>query len=496
MSILNITNTGTRWRVFEKKYLEKHFGEITNLTIGSEYSKEELSKFEYAIWRPNTEESKPWEVKWMIDLCNNMPNTKHINSPKSFINYHAKDSCFNVWKAKNIPHPKYITYDNHKDFSRDLNFKTPFLIRLNNMCSGRGSYLINNQSDLNDKFNVLESEHVNQKERFPTTKKMCVEFIDAKTSEGYNLSYRIIVSGNSIVTGYARLSTANDWVAITGKFKTEMSGDFVKYQKRCEKICKDYHEQIVNSVHSLGLDLQGVDLIEDSKGNIYILEVQPGFSCGYEEWGGPFYNPNYPELVKFLVEHKDRLEKEIPFYYFNWLNKETLFNKVFQNLKVHMNNKKQKKKLYCDIDSTINNHWIRVQKWSNNGVCNWNKALSRKEIMKDEVLPGALEKLEILSEDYEIHFLTARNFANAYSITKDWLDLKGFKYESINVVKKSKDKPEFLELNGSDLFIDDLSAGQERGPSYVNLYKDTILDLENRKINYIIFKGNWKEING
>jgi hypothetical protein len=153
-----------------------------------------------------------------------------------------------------------------------------------------------------------------------------------------------------------------------------------------------------------------------------------------------------------------------------------------------------KKQLYCDIDSTINNHWVRVHKWSNNGNCDWDKALSRAEIMKDDVLPGALEKLELLSKDYEIHFLTARNFADAYNITKDWLDLKGFQYESINVVKKSKDKPEFLELNGSDLFIDDLSAGQERGPSYINLYHDTIADLEARKINYIIFKGDWSKI--
>ena len=160
-----------------------------------------------------------------------------------------------------------------------------------------------------------------------------------------------------------------------------------------------------------------------------------------------------------------------------------------------MNNKKQRKKLYCDIDSTINNHWERIHRWSNNGICNWEKALSRDEIMKDEVLPGVIEKLTKLSEEYEIHFLTARNFVDAYNITKDWLDLKGIKYESINVVKKSKDKPEFLSNNGCDLFIDDLSTDQEKGPSYINLYNETIKDLENRKINYIIFKGNWSDVN-
>jgi len=495
MSILNISNNGTRWRVFEKKYLEKYFGKVQDIVIGSEYKAEELSGFEYAIWRPNTEESQPWEIKWMTELCNKMPNTKHINSPKYFINYHAKDYCFNVWKAKGIPHPKYINYTNSDDFNRDLTFGLPFLLRVNNMCSGRGSHLITNPESLNQKAEALEYEYTSQKKKFPTTNKMCVEFIDAKTPEGYNLSYRIIVSGNDIVTGYARLSTANDWVAITGKFKPEMASDFVKYQKRCADICKKYKKEIVNSVKFLGLDLQGVDVIEDRSGNIYILEVQPGFSCGYEEWGGPFYNPNYPDLVKFLVNNKTSLENEIPFYYFNWLNKETLFDKIFSNLKDYMDNKKQRKKLYCDIDSTINNHWVRVGKWSKDGKCDWSRATSREEVMKDDVLPGALEKLQELSKEYEIHFLTARNYKDAYSITKDWLDSKGFTYESINVVKKSIDKPEFLELNGCDLFIDDLSAGQERGPSYVNLYHETIAQLDARNLNYIIFKGAWGDIN-
>ena len=495
MSVLNVTNNGTRWRVFEKEWLERHLGDVTDLTIGNEYDINSYSNIEYVFWRPNTEESKPWEIKWMIDLCNKLPNCKHINSPKYFLNYHGKDYTFNIWKSKNIPHPKYISYESFNDFNRDINFSTPMLVRVNNMCSGRGSFLVKTEDELNKKATELETIYNKQKLILPTTNKMAVEFIDVRTPENYNMSYRVIVSGNKIITGYARLSQSNDWVAITGKFKKEMAEDFVKYQKRCDEICKTYEKEIINSVHSLGLDLQGVDIIEDKNGKIYILEVQPGFSCGYPEWGGPFYNPNYPELVNFLTKNKKRLIKEIPFYYLGWLNKESLFDNIFFNLKMHMNNKKQRKKLYCDIDSTINNHWERVHRWSNNGECNWSKALSREEIMKDEVLPGAKETLERLSDKYEIHFLTARNFADAYNITKDWLDLKGFKYESINVVKKSKDKPEFLELNGSDLFIDDLSAGQERGPSYVNLYTETISDLESRGLRYIIFKGDWNDIN-
>lgn len=156
-----------------------------------------------------------------------------------------------------------------------------------------------------------------------------------------------------------------------------------------------------------------------------------------------------------------------------------------------------KKQLYCDIDSTINNHWIRVQKWalpSFPGRSIHSNAWKREEVLKDEPLPGALEMILKFSEDWDVHFLTARNFPNAYDITKEWLDLKGFPYKSINVVRRSIHKPPFLSERRCDLFIDDLSAGQEYGPSYVNLYKDTISELERLQINFIVFNGDWTEV--
>ena len=156
-----------------------------------------------------------------------------------------------------------------------------------------------------------------------------------------------------------------------------------------------------------------------------------------------------------------------------------------------------KKQLYWDIDSTLNNHWVRVQKWAlpkfpGNSI--HPNAWTREEIMKDEVLPGALEAIEKFNQSWDVHFLTARNFSNAYDITKQWLEREGFQYKTINVVKKSIDKPPFLIERKCDLFIDDLSAGQEFGPSYVNLYTNTIQQLIKYNIPVIIFKNNWSQI--
>ncbi len=106
--------------------------------------------------------------------------------------------------------------------------------------------------------------------------------------------------------------------------------------------------------------------------------------------------------------------------------------------------------LYCDVDSTLNNHWVRIQKWavpSFPGTDIAQNAFTREEIMKDEPLPHSVETLKEFSKEYEIHILSARGFEDSYQITKDWL-----------------------------------------------LYTDVIEDLKNNNINLEIFKNNWLEI--
>lgn len=139
--------------------------------------------------------------------------------------------------------------------------------------------------------------------------------------------------------------------------------------------------------------------------------------------------------------------------------------------------------LFCDIDNTINNHFERIQRWTKNGKCNWKKAFSYKEIMKDKVLPGSIEVIEKLSTKYKIVFLTARNFGHAYKVTKDWLDEKGFIYEKIIVVKNSKEKIKYIKKEKDCLLIDDLSRKHETNPPYTILYDDVIDKLNRLKIN-------------
>ena len=153
--------------------------------------------------------------------------------------------------------------------------------------------------------------------------------------------------------------------------------------------------------------------------------------------------------------------------------------------------------LFCDIDSTINNHWVRIQKWAQPsfpGTSIHQNAFTREEIMKDLPIENAVESIEKFSKEYEIHFLSARNFPEAWDITKQWLDKWGFTYKSINIVRSSIDKVQFIKQYPCDLFIDDFSKGQEYGNSYEVLYTDTINQLNSMGINLEVFKNNWLEL--
>jgi hypothetical protein len=148
--------------------------------------------------------------------------------------------------------------------------------------------------------------------------------------------------------------------------------------------------------------------------------------------------------------------------------------------------------LFCDIDSTINNHRERIKR---NTIGGWPgteihpKAFTRKEVMKDKPLRDAVSSLKKLSKVYSINFITSRSWDPDASTTKDWLDLHGFEYNSITIVNSHYEKLKILEKEKPDLYIDDFTIHQER--KNLTLLEDLISVLP---VPYEIFNNNWDEI--
>ena len=334
------------WRVFEQENLEKHFGKVLNVdgedghSVLDAYNKY-ADTLEYIRWYPCPETCNSQEYSGVLSQDKEIDLKYITNSAKGFESVQSKEVCFREWKKSGVNCPDYFVYQNQEEFYEKLsisNISYPFLVRVNNSVSGKGSVLVRDESQLESALQSVERDNNN---RIGINRQMmCIQFINTIDKDrDVNVSYRIHVSGDKVISGYGRVVPKDNWLAITaGSFSIDQIDNWLYYNELCQKFMVEKEKEIVESVQSLDLNHQGVDLVidEDTK-ELCFLEVQPTYATGYPGGMGsytpPFYNPYDPQLVNYLVQNKSELEQKIPLYYFNWLDKQNHFDLVFKELK-------------------------------------------------------------------------------------------------------------------------------------------------------------------
>lgn len=339
------------WRVFEKESMEKHFGPV--LDVNGEDGISVLKAFnkhrdtvDYIRWYPDPELVTEEEYNGMLEQDNATGYLPYItNSAEGFKFVQSKEKTFKRWKESGIYCPDFFSFEDARDFYKQQEIhkiEYPFLIRLNNSVSGKHTYLIREENQLNDALTKLDKSFVNYTKNNAriSTKRICVKLINSVDKDRkVNSSFRIHVAGNKVISGYGRVVDQNDWLAITaGKFKKEHIDNFVYYNTFCEKVMTEYKDELVNAVKSLNLNHQGVDVIYDfDNKKLCFLEVQPTYASGYPHGGGnyrpPYYNPYDSTLVSYLQKNEAEWINLFPRYYRNWLDKKNHFNIVYKTLK-------------------------------------------------------------------------------------------------------------------------------------------------------------------
>jgi len=313
------------WRPYEKESCDRYFNRV-----------DQPQNSDVLFWRLNTESVTEDMQKKYLDFEKSY-NGLIINPMENFKFTRDKSSCFETWKSNGICVPKSFEFKNKDDFYSKLDFQVPLLLRLNDRATGENTYLIEAESDLDSGLDRVVSDY--NKFKNHTTKMICVEFIDTKIDDK-NISFRIHVAGNKVVSGYARLS--DDWLAISAKFTADLKPAFIEQNKRVKRLIDKNHDEIVNSVKVLGLHHQGIDIIADPYDKLYFLEVQPFYFSGRPKGTPnptmpPFWNPYKPkELVDWLINDRENLYKEIPYYYDNWLDKKTHFDNCYRALEKYV----------------------------------------------------------------------------------------------------------------------------------------------------------------
>jgi glutathione synthase/RimK-type ligase-like ATP-grasp enzyme len=319
-----------QWRSHEYEGAKEAFGGIVD---GSAPENMEAQAFR---WFPPSENMGSVGYLCMLALRDNR-NGHHINDPRNYLYVHDKVRCFDRWYEAGIPIPNYYTWV--PGLFQHPAPKLPTLLRLNNGVAGQDSWLARNDEEFWKYLPIVEDacRAARERGRGVETRLLMTQFIDTQRPEHpLNVSYRIIVAGGKVVTGYARVSDPQDWVAVTNKFHSSIADAWLFYNRRCQQIMTEHEELIVKAVEVLGLNHQGVDIIEDGKtGQLYFLEVQTTYDAGFigaGPYAPPYYNPYNPELVKFLKENDALIAKELPLYHDVWLDKREHFRRCYANL--------------------------------------------------------------------------------------------------------------------------------------------------------------------
>ena len=146
------------------------------------------------------------------------------------------------------------------------------------------------------------------------------------------------------------------------------------------------------------------------------------------------------------------------------------------------------KHLYCDIDNTVSNQYLRIKRLYNGR--NMSKILNDKEIiLQDYLIRDAQKSLSLLSKKYKINWLSARP-KKLLKITEKWLTLKHLPVNSLTLVNSHNEKIKYLKKNVVDLYIDDMKYDYFKfSPKLMTRF---INKIEMININYEIFNNNWK----
>lgn len=320
------------WRTFEREAAVEVFGGVTDVKLGAG----EYPAAQFMRWFPPSEMITADEHHRMLGaVISSDGDVHHINDPRGYLLMHDKLAAFARWREVGLGEhvPDYVELTP----GWRPPWPPPYLLRLNNSVAGQHSTLVvHPREETAATAEVCGWLHAARNSGWGLAHRaFAVKYYDTAV-QGLNVSYRIIVAGGRVVTGYARVSDPADWVAVTNKFHAGIADAWLEANRRCHAFIAAHEATLVQAVAALGLNHQGLDVIESGDA-WYLLETQTTYDAGFLNAGPyrpPFYNPYNPDLVKFIQENRALIARDLPLYHDAWLDKREHFRRCYAAIKL------------------------------------------------------------------------------------------------------------------------------------------------------------------
>jgi glutathione synthase/RimK-type ligase-like ATP-grasp enzyme len=337
-----------KWRPQEREAFTDVFGKVKMTDWRESYWLDKITEEDVCFLMPSSKEFTKEMYEDLLILEKSLRTKRIINSASSMRYTFDKEANLQKWRDEGVNCPRSFGFNDRKGFYEKLEremLEPPFLLRVTNECSGKGSILVKSKEEIPQAIDWIENFALKEATSMGMSEHsfIAVEFQDTKnvTRSDKNFSYRLIVSGDELITGYARVSLGDNWNATTADMNMpfeQVADNFVRFNSVLQAKMRDreWANTVVNAVKVLGLDIASIDAIETTSGQLSFLEVNNSWDAGYNDCLSPFYNPNKKELANFLLSNAWWFEKNMPTYWYYWLNKRLHFDKVFRSAREAM----------------------------------------------------------------------------------------------------------------------------------------------------------------
>lgn len=282
--------------------------------------------------RLNPERTSDWALK-RAHMAERQAKESAIvlNSSSYFRNYAEKTRCFMLWQKNDIPHPHFETWSPWRSkriqlqtIAKLLSTYGSLYLRTSNEDSGKGIYFLQREMTKSQISSVIRSLRVRSLvNKVSRSQILAVAPVNTQNADGISHVYRVHVSCNQILGGYALVGTGA--VIHAKDQRLENWQAYVEHNAILKNILNEesFRNKVLDAVKVLQADVGAIEF--------FLVDGKPIFLEFNPLWGGihRFGDSSFHEhlTANLQIEELSLVKR--------WLSPSTFYKTMFESFALY-----------------------------------------------------------------------------------------------------------------------------------------------------------------